>query len=159
MAGLFSTGDAGAMFGHLKNKWVSFYKHPTEEGLIDTLFPMFHLREWIYQGKKSDYNNKPEEELSCEEALDKTLWALPEYRVIKSLCNHSKHFMCDPIRNPEHDTVEVKGARAGLMKSGDSLGSSYFLVDGRDIRDAFMVVYRVYYAYFEAEKSKIVERF
>ena len=45
------------------------------------------------------------------------------------------------------------------MKCGDSLGASYFLVDGRDIRDAFMVVYRVYYAYFEAVKSKSVERF
>lgn len=148
MAGLFSTGDAGAMFEHLKNKWVNFHNHPTEEGLIDTLFPMYHLREWIYQGKKSDYSGKADDELSREEALNKTLWALPEYLVIKSLCNHSKHYMCDPDKNPEHVTVEIKGARAGLMKCGDSLSESYFLVDGRDIRDILMPVYKVYYEYF-----------
>ena len=45
MAGLFSIGDPEAMFDHLKNKWVNFYKSPTEEGVIDTLFPMYHLRE------------------------------------------------------------------------------------------------------------------
>ncbi len=39
MAGLFNTGDATAMFRHLQIKWVSFYSNPTEEGLIDTLFP------------------------------------------------------------------------------------------------------------------------
>lgn len=54
MSGLFSKGDAAAMFNHLKNKWVDFYEHQTEEALIDTLFPMYHLREWIYQGRQSD---------------------------------------------------------------------------------------------------------
>lgn len=152
MAGLFSTGDAGAMFEHLKSKWVTFYEHPTEEGLIDTLFPMFHLREWIYQGKKKFYEGKNSSELSREEALDKKLWELPEYQVIKSLCNHSKHFRCNPDKNMIHVTVEVKGARAGLTKCGDSLGESYFLVDDRDIRDIFIEVYRTYYEYFEPRK-------
>jgi hypothetical protein len=27
MAGLFSVGDPEAMFEHLKNKWVNFYKN------------------------------------------------------------------------------------------------------------------------------------
>jgi hypothetical protein len=44
--------------------------------------------------------------------------------------------------------VEIIGSPAGLMKCGDSLKSSYFLVDGRDIRDIFMEVYKVYYEYF-----------
>ncbi|MCK7228562.1 hypothetical protein L8P27_12030 [Enterobacter asburiae] len=147
MAGLFSVGDPEAMFEHLKNKWVNFYKSPTEEGLIDTLFPMYHLREWIYQGRQSDYEGKIGE-LSREEALDQTLWSLSGYLVIKSLCNHTKHYVCDPKKNPEHETVEIIGSPAGLMKCGDSLNSSYFLVDGRDIRDIFMEVYKVYYEYF-----------
>lgn len=148
MAGLFSMVDAGDMFEHLKNKWVKFYEHPTEEGLIDTLFPMYHLREWIFRGEKQDYKAKPDDELSREEVLDKTLLGLKEYQVIRSLCNHSKHYMCKSSRNSEHVTIEIKGARAGLAKSGDSLGEPYFLVDGHDIRDIFMDVYRVYYEYF-----------
>lgn len=150
MAGLFSTGDAGAMFEHLKNKWVNFHDHPTEERLIDTLFPMFHLREWIYRGKKFVYKDKQDHELTREEALDKLLWVLPEYEVVKSLCNHSKHYECDPNKNTNHTTIEVKGARAGLTRCGDSLGASYFLVDGRDIREILAAVYRIYYGYFEA---------
>lgn len=148
MAGLFSTGDAGAMFEHLKNKWVTFYDQPSEEGLIDTLFPMFHLREWIYLGKQIDYKGKPEGEMSREAALDKSLWELPEYLIVKSLCNHTKHYSCDPKKNTEHVTVEIKGSPVGLMKCSDPLNSSYFLVDGRDIRDIFMAVYQVYYEYF-----------
>lgn len=148
MAGLYSIGDAGAMFQHLQSKWTIFCDCPTENGLIDTLFPMYHLREWVYQGKKSEYSGKPGSELNRQEALDKALLALPEYLVVKSLCNYTKHYVCDPKKNPQHETVVIKGARAGLMKCGDSLGSSYFLVDGRDIRDIFMAVYKVYYGYF-----------
>ncbi|QLR44755.1 hypothetical protein HV346_19725 [Enterobacter sp. RHBSTW-00994] len=148
MAGLFNKCDAGAMFEHLKSKWVNFYKHPTEEGLIDTLFPMYHLREWIFQGKKIDYDGKPCGKLSREEALDKALQELPDYLVVRSLCNHTKHYSCDPKRNREHKTVEIIDSPVGLMKCGDSLNSSYFLVDGRDVRDIFMAVYRVYYGYF-----------
>ncbi|MEY8712030.1 hypothetical protein [Mangrovibacter phragmitis] len=151
MAGLFSKGDAAAMFNHLKNKWVSFHNDPTEEGLIDTLFPMYHLREWIYQGRKSVYKSKSDDELTLEEGTDKKLWALPEYEIVKSLCNHSKHYKCDPGKNTVHSTVEVKGARAGLMRCGDSLGASYFLVDGRDIREIFAAIYSIYYGYFEAK--------
>jgi len=154
MAGLFSTGDAGAMFNHLKNKWVAFYDQPSEERLIDTLFPMYHLREWIYQSKQSDCKGMPNGEQSRNETLDKALWALPEYLVIKSLCNHTKHYSCDPKKNTEHVTIEIKGSPVNLMKCGDSLNSSYFLVDGRDIRDIFMAVYRVYYEYFDFDDEK-----
>ncbi|MNG72404.1 hypothetical protein [Serratia inhibens] len=154
MAGLFSISDASAMFEHLKSKWVSFYCNPTEEGLIDTLFPMYHLREWIYQGRKNEYAGKSDKELSCNEALDKRLWLLPEYGIVRSLCNHSKHYKTDPTKNTQHVTAELKGARAGLMKCNDSLGISHFTVDGQEIRDIFIAVYRVYYEYFETNGEK-----
>ena len=148
MAGLFSKGDATAMFDHLKNKWVEFYKNPTEEGLIDTLFPMYHLREWIYRGSKNGRARKSGG-VSRAELLNKRLWEQPEYLVVKSLCNHTKHYSCDPEKNPEHKTIEIVGSPAGLIKCGDALNSSYFLVDGRDVRDIFMVIYRIYLDYFE----------
>lgn len=64
MAGLFSTNDARAMFEHLKIKWVNCCDDLTEKCLIDMLFPMYHHREWIYQGRKNVYNGKPNGELS-----------------------------------------------------------------------------------------------
>lgn len=152
MSGLFGMGEAKDMFVHLQKKWGNFYENPTEEGLIDTLFPMYHLREWIYQGKIADHRTKNNAELTLEEKIDKHLLALAEYQIVRSLCNHSKHYKTGPS-NKEHETVEIKGPRAGLMRCGDSLGMSHFIVDGRDIRDIFVVVYRAYYEYFESLRS------
>ncbi|HCN7965995.1 TPA: hypothetical protein N6380_000534 [Escherichia coli] len=151
MAGLFDIGSAEAMFEHLKNKWINFNENPSEESLIDTLFPLYHLREWIYQGSCKNYKGKPDDELSREEAFDKRLWNLPEYLIIKSLCNHTKHYKCDPDKNPEHSMTKVRGAIVGLMRCNDSLDQLYFLVDGRDIRDIFNEVYRAYYEFFNGD--------
>ena len=129
---------------------MDFYEHPTKEALIDTLFPMYHLREWIYQGRQSNYFEKTSD--LSQEVLDKKLCELPEYLVIKSMCNHTRHYSCNPKKNPKHETVEINGSTVGLMKCGDALNSSYFLVDGRDARGIFMEVYRVYYEYFESKK-------
>ena len=118
----------------------------------EALFPMYHLREWIYQGKIADHRTKNNAELTPEEKIDKHLLALAEYQIVRSLCNHSKHYKTGPS-NKEHETVEIKGPRAGLMRCGDSLGMSHFIVDGRDIRDIFVVVYRAYYEYFESLRS------
>lgn len=144
MAGLFNTGDATAMFRHLQIKWVSFYSNPTEEGLIDTLFPMNHLREWIVREEYSD------EQVSAQaKILDEQLWAMEEYKIVNSLCNHTKHYKPNLKKNPPYVTTELKGARAGLMKCGDPLDVSHFMVDGREVRDIFIEVYRIYYAFFE----------
>lgn len=95
MAGLFNTGDARAMFRHLQIKWVSFYSNPTEEGLIDTLFPMNHLREWIVREEYSD------EQVSAQaKILDDQLWAMEEYKIVNSLCNHTKHYKPNLKKNP-----------------------------------------------------------
>ena len=36
------------------------------------------------------------------------------------------------------------------MKCGDPLDVTHFMVDGREIRDIFIEVYRIYYAFFES---------
>lgn len=47
--------------------------------------------------------------------------------------------------------TKVRGAIVGLMRCNDSLDQLYFLVDGRDIRDIFNEVYRVYYEFFNGD--------
>ena len=151
MPGLFDMGSAEAMFEHLKNKWVNFNENPSEESLIDTLFPMYHLREWIYRGGCRDGKDKTGDKRRRIRDFNKRLWDLPEYLIIKSLCNHTKHYKCDPDKNPEHSMTKVRGAIVGLMRCNDSLDQLYFLVDGRDIRDIFIEVYRAYYEFFNGD--------
>ncbi|NPE61370.1 hypothetical protein HLB26_21305 [Dickeya dadantii] len=148
MSGLFNTLDSSNMFVHLQKKWESFYHHPSEERLIDTLLPLYHLREWICPGSSASYKNK--DELTAEEKLHSFLYTYPPYEVVRELCNRTKHFK---KQNGDINLNVIKGARTGLMRVGDALGSTYFTVDGVDIRDIFMAVYRVYYQYFESVKQ------
>lgn len=82
MAGLFDIGSAEAMFEHLKNKWVNFNENPSEESLIDTLFPMYHLREWIYRGGCRDGKDKTGDKRRRIRDFNKRLWNLPEYLIL-----------------------------------------------------------------------------
>ncbi|MCS6068161.1 hypothetical protein LNO81_21805 [Klebsiella variicola subsp. variicola] len=74
---------------------------------------------------------------------------MEEYKIVNSLCNHTKHYKPNLKKNLPYVTTELKGARAGLMKCGDPLDVSHFMVDGREVRDIFIEVYRIYYAFFE----------
>ncbi|WP_166301198.1 hypothetical protein [Photorhabdus cinerea] len=92
MGGLFNTTTAEAMFEHLKKKIHIFKELQTEESLIDALFPMYHLKEWIHMGNGKNYVSKSIDKWSKEEKLDHRLWNLTEFKIIQSLCNHSKHY-------------------------------------------------------------------
>lgn len=71
---------------------------------------------------------------------------MKEYEIIRGLCNNAKHFNATDI----NDRTEILvGARAGLMKAGDSLGITHFLVERIEIRDIFWPVYKVYFQYFD----------
>lgn len=148
MAGIFELTTARMMFEHLQKKWVSFCSNPNEELLIDTLFPMYHLREWICPKKWDEYKCRYPNNLTDAEKLHFLLHDLPEYKIIRSLCNKTKHYSKGSELDYRMDVVH--GARAGLMRCGDSLGTVYFCVDGVDIRSIFNEVYCLYYRYFSS---------
>lgn len=147
MAVIFGAGEPKGMFKHLKTKWINFNLNPTEERLFDTLYPMYHMREWIYQGNVKDYAGKYEAYLSREQILDKTLWSLPEYLALRSLCNHTKHFKPGPSK-VKHTRV-FQGANTEPLRCNDPSCCIHFTVDNRDIRDIFLAVYLIYHEYFE----------
>ena len=71
---------------------------------------------------------------------------MPEYQILRELCNHAKH-----LSNPKvvGRTKVLEGFRAGLGRAGDSLSVAHFMVDGMDIRDVLLPVYEKYRAYFK----------
>jgi hypothetical protein len=117
---------------------------------LDVIFPLYHLREWICPGGHKIYQLKPENVRTREERFHADLYAMPEYEVVGSLCNAAKHYNA---RTLDGRTKVSEGFRAGLGRVGDSLGVTHFMVDGRDIRDFFWPVYRMYFDYFNEIQS------
>ena len=147
MNGVYSINSPRRLFERLVRSFTAFCKSPSEDGILDVIFPLYHLREWICPGGYDSYKHKPEDVRTPEELLHGHLHAMPEYEVVRSLCNAVKHYSADTLAGR---TGKLEGFRAGLGRVGDSLGVTHFMVDGQEIRDFFWPVYKVYFAYFHA---------
>lgn len=147
MAGIYSTNTPDRLFQRLERDFADFERSPSEDGIFNVIFPLYHLREWICPGGHESYQAKPKAARTREERLHHDLYAMKEYQVVKGLCNNAKHYT-DRGDFAERTDI-LHGARAGLMKAGDSLGVTHFTVDDRDIRDYFRPVYEVYASYFK----------
>lgn len=150
MAGIYSVNTSARLFDKLGRSFQSFCASPSEDGIFDVIFPLYHLREWICPGGYESYKGKSEADLTAEEKLHAGLHEMPEYRLVRELCNSAKHYTSDSLTAR---TNVLKGFRVGLGRAGDSLGVTHFLVDGREIRNIFFPVYKVYHAYFDGRKA------
>lgn len=146
MPGIYTFNSAEILFDKLKKSFSNFCDDPSVEGIYDVIFPLYHLREWIHPHGHDTYKYKSESDMSKEELLHKFLHEMNEYKIVRSLCNNAKHFDDTDINER---TGVLEGARAGLMRVGDSLGVTHFLVDGTEIRDIFWPVYKIYFEYFK----------
>ncbi len=146
MTGIFSINSAEKMFEHLQKKWDLFYKNPSDELLIDTLFPLYHLREWIFPKDHKNCTPTEKEEMSREEKLHKELHTNASYIIIRELCNQTKHFR--KVKKGGLRTDIISGAPVNLLRCGDTLNSNFYIVDDIDIRIIFNEAYGIYYNYF-----------
>ena len=151
MAGFYSY-TREKFFQRLVREFGTFCSSPSEEGIMSVVFPLCHLREWLYPGFAKEVGKaieaKPDIDRTNEERLYITLTKMREYGLVLALCNHAKHFEYN--KEPLDDKMcQLHGASAGMMRSGDSLGITHFTVDGIEIRDIFWPVYRMYFDYFE----------
>jgi hypothetical protein len=110
------------------------------ERLMFVVMGLNHLREWIAPGY--DYRQPP---TSDAEKFFHHIYSIPEYGVIKSLCNCSKHLsmtsgsltMPPPLSMDEWPEVDaVSNFDHGPMPA--------YYVDGRDVMDIIDEVMRVY---------------
>jgi hypothetical protein len=145
MTGIYSINTPERLFEKLVRSFTTFCDSPSEDGIFEVVFPLYHLREWICPGGFDSYKTKPEKSRTREERLHAQLHAMPEYEVVRGLCNSAKHYS---VRDFSNRTDVIQGFRAGLGKAGDSLGVTHFTVDGREIREYIWPVYEVYFAYF-----------
>lgn len=148
MHGLYSFNTPERLFQRLQRSFATFCKSPSEDGLWDVLFPMYHLREWIYPDGHTTYAQKADVDLTREQRLHRDIYALNEYTVIREFCNRAKHFNA---KEEIGSVASYSGARVGWMRCGDSLGVTHFTVNGREIRSYLFPVMQAYVHYFHPE--------
>jgi hypothetical protein len=157
----FFTYTPERFFQRLVRDFSAFCSSPSEDGVMSVVLPLFHLREWLCPGREEDVRKhiqqKAADTLTPEECLYLDLDSLKEYGLVKSLCIHAKHFECrsDPLDGRMN---QLQGARMGLMRCGDSFGVTHFIVDGKEVRDIFWPVYKMYFEYFERCSPGIAQR-
>lgn len=141
--GLFSYRTAEDLFAKVQRDWVAFYNDPDDDKLLNLLFPLYHLREWIHPHKFA-YQKRDRSTWSREEQLFDDLYNNDAYKLICGLCNNAKHYN-DKIGEPT--TVQV-GFLMGVNGAGDSLGHINHMIGWQPLRDAAQEVYGIYYRYF-----------
>jgi hypothetical protein len=109
------------LFEILIRDFTTFCSSPSTEGLIHVVFSMYHLREWIL--KESE--GKSEAMRKKAKTFCKTLCQMREYELVRAVCNHAKHFEYEP-EPLDGRMEECPGARAGMMRAGDSLSIVHF---------------------------------
>jgi hypothetical protein len=154
MPGIYSYDSPKKLFKKRMRDYTSFCLNPSEDGLFNKIFPLYHLREWICPGKNvhKKIQSKSKIDYTREEELYVTLHHMREYKVIRSLCNNAKHFEYKPDDlNGRMDVLY--GARVDLMQAGDLLSITHFTVDSIEVRTIFGPVYMAYYKYFNNQLS------
>lgn len=144
-AGHFDLNTPEALFKKASNDYFEFFKKPNSWTLFNLLATFNHLVEWICPEAKGKSPKASYAHGTPQQKFYDQLWSKPEFRVIRSLCNNSKHFHHKPT---EPNTDVINGARAGRARAGDSISQTYYIVDGTDIRDILITVYQSYKKYF-----------
>lgn len=140
--GFFELGGPFDLFKKCQSDFVRFENEPSHYTLFNLVTSLSHLRDWIWPYGHEQYSlasDGDREEIDLHRALHSD----PNYDLVRGLCNSAKHFRSNL------DAQVVRESSVGLMRAGDSLSHTYFVVDGYDVRDYFYPVMRQYRDYFE----------
>lgn len=134
------------LYSLIKEAYADYSVTLSDRDMLFLVFSLNHLCEWIAGGKKykdvckvqKTYRTKGQKFLM-------EIWRVPEFKVINTLCNRSKHHL---TTKKGVKTNVIKGFVAGVSKTGDSLSSESHMVNGIDIRDIFQIVISEYEKWF-----------
>lgn len=142
---LFEIGTA-YLYSKARSDASSFIHAPSEDSLLNSIFALNHLRDWIYPGGHSSYEDLADEDMTQAQLFHRALHTNPDYVIVRQLCNRAKHVnIADDIQ-----TSISTGFLAGIARAGDSLGQKTFTVDGRDVRSIFEGLLQCYEEYFSS---------
>lgn len=133
------------LFEKARSDVQAFMGEMNDNNLLNAIFALNHLREWIYPSGYNAYKEKNAEELTAEEKIHSDLHSDVNYQIIRELCNRAKHVQ---VSNANRQTEMREGLIAGIARAGDRLGQRNYLVDNEDIRTIMTNVLTIYETYF-----------
>ena len=145
MNGLFELKTSNDLFKKSQKDYESFCNDPNDYDLFNLLATLNHMREWICPAGYDSYKNKKESNYTPEEKVHSQLFQNKNYKIIKELCNNSKHFNDSGIGKK---TEILNGFITGFNRCGDRIGQRNYLVKDKDLRDIVSEVFSIYKEYF-----------
>lgn len=145
MNGLFELNIPEDLFKKAQQDYESFCDNPNDYDLFNLLTTITHLRDWICPSGYNSYKNKIKSIYTKEEKIHSKLYENKNFKIIKELCNNSKHFNDSGIGV---ETEILNGFICDFSVCGDRLGQRNYLVEGQDLRDILNDVFFVYNEYF-----------
>src|SRR5450830_1329698 len=124
---LFELKSPSDLFSEIQLAICEYHENPNSRLFLFLVFSLTHLAEWIagssYEFIKS--KNESGQELDQAESFVLDILTLEEFKIVKSLCNRSKHYL---ISQGNNTSISV-GATCNSFCS-DSLDQTYYLIDG-----------------------------
>lgn len=136
------------LYRKAKHDSESFLENPNDGVMMNALFSLNHLRDWIYPAGHKAYKEKPKDQRTKEEKFHAQLYEDEDYKIIQDLCNRAKHVNW---RSASKTTEAKHGFLTGIGRTGDRLDRRNYLVDGQDLRSILESVFKLYKGYFEVK--------
>jgi hypothetical protein len=143
--------DVNALYEKARREVASIVSDSNDDSVLNALFALNHLRDWIYPDGHDAYSKKNQKDYTDEERLHSELYSDPNYKIVRELCNRAKHVG----EKENYSTCVREGLIAGLARAGDNLGQKNYLVDGEDLRSIMEKVLEKYDSYFRQRKNAI----
>ncbi|HHQ4480428.1 TPA: hypothetical protein ACSP1H_000905 [Aeromonas veronii] len=142
---MFELESPRSLFEEIQSALTEYNRKPNSRLFLFIVFSLNHLREWIAENGAREIfeKSKAGKELSDGEIFCQEIGQLTEFKLVKSLCNKSKHIS---VRLPFELTIS-RGFHVGGSCT-DSLGQIYYEIDGIDSRKVFFVVMQKYNEWF-----------
>jgi len=137
--------DVSQFYEKTRRDVDEYIKDSTVDNLLNALFSLNHLREWIFPDGHKSYEGICTDEMSPKQLIHRALYLDPDYQIICQLCNRAKHVK---IKENSYKTTLAEGLIAGYARAGDNLRQKLFIVDDQDIRSVMERVLVIYKNYF-----------
>ena len=140
--GIFNLSSAKDLFYCIRHTFGQYQRSKAKEidKLLFVVMGLTHLREWIAPGY-----DKPETPPKDDaERFSQSVYRHPSFRMIRAVCNRSKHMKPKCLTGPATDTRygliwdDIPDVDAVL--SADLGAPSAYFVDGRDIEEIIQEV-------------------
>ena len=151
---LFDIDSPESLFGLLKATFDNYrrIRGKRTQDLLFLLFGLTHLREWIAPGY--DHALPP---ITAEELFYQRIFQLPEFKMIQSLCNRSKHMSASATLSASYGATIDDCPDIDSITDFDRGSPTDYFVNGQSVEPAIATILAFYEGeWFRQERGNVV---